>query len=302
MWKKVIWMLALCVARGWIFLIPSLMYAQEFDAEPREAEVKEEIAKATEPKEQLFWMDQIPPLERANRGLDRIEEVSPLKFGAESQFLSNWLNEGGDWAKNGVQIEQAYFTEWTHKLGDFEGGAGFQYFQIDSTWKGIKPSTMERDFVAYSPLSWKIFSLQPYWKYIYIDGMGNPDYTEIGSEFTLDVPLKPTFTWNHDFSIYTGTYYEWSISHDVNISANGERIAIFTHSMAMGMDAHKYQAQTTLTHIDWGLELSVPLNRHFIVTGMLHFTKSLAHGDYSEENDVFHDILPWAGLKLSMEF
>ena len=164
----------------------------------------------------------------------------------------------------------------------------------------MKPSTMERDFIAYSPLSWKMFSLQPYWKYIYIDGA--KDYGEIGSEFSLDVPLKPTFYWNHDFSVYTGTYYEWSISHDINISPNGERIAIFTPSMAMGMDSHKYQAHTTLTHLDWGLELSVPVIRHFVITGMLHFTKSLAHGDYAEENDVFEDIIPWAGLKLTMEF
>ncbi|MCX6357518.1 MAG: hypothetical protein NT045_06565 [Candidatus Aureabacteria bacterium] len=274
------------------------------DVQPREEEIKQEVAGAgvCEKKEQCFLMNHIPPLEWTNRVMDRVDEVSPLKFGAESRFESNWLNEGGNWAKNGVQIEQTYFTEWTRTLGDFEGGAGFEYYQIDSTWRGIKPSTMERDFTPYVPLSWKVFSLEPYWKYIYIDGADAKDYQEIGSAFTIDVPLKPTFYWNHDFSVYTGTYCEWSISHDIAIAPTGEQVVIFTPSMAIGMDAHKYQEHTTLTHIDWGLDLSVPLNRHFVLTGMLHFTKSLAHGDYSEENDVFHDILPWGGLKLSMEF
>jgi len=273
----------------------------DIDVEPQEEEIKEEVAKVSEGKERFYLMNHIPLLDRTDRVLDHIEEISPLKFGAESRFESNWLNEGGDWAKNGVQIEQTYFTEYTRSFGEFSGGAGFEYFQIDSTWKGMKPSTMERDFTVYAPLSWKIFSLEPFWKYVYLDDRRR-GFNEIGSEFTLDVPLKPTFYWNHDFSIYTGTYYEWSISHDIAIAPNGEKIAVFTPSMAMGLDAHKYQAHTTLTHIDWGLELTFPLISHFAITGMLHFTKSLAHGDYTPANDVFHDILPWGGLKLSMEF
>lgn len=276
----------------------------ESDTELRVPGIKREIAKAEvcEIKEQCFLMNHIPPLEWTNQILDRVDDVSPLTFGAESQFLSNWLDEGGNWAKNGVQIQQTYFTEYTREFGDFTGGAGFEYFQIDSTWKGMKPSTMERDFTAYAPLSWKKFSLQPYWSYIYIDDPSVGDSGEFGSEFTIDIPLKPTFTWNHDYRYYTGTYFEWAISHDINISPGGERIAVFTPSMAMGMDAHKYQAHTTLTHIDWGLELSVPVIRHFVVTGMLHFTKSLSHATYEEENDVFEDIIPWAGLKLTMGF
>jgi hypothetical protein len=72
--------------------------------------------------------------------------------------------------------------------------------------------------------------------------------------------------------------------------------------MAMGMDSHKYQAGTTLTHIDWGLELGIPVMKHFVVSGAIHFTKSLTHAVYDEDNDVFEDVIPWAGLKLTMEF
>lgn len=270
------------------------------DVEPYVVGAKEEIAKAEEAKEQLFLMNHVPPLAWANRALDRVEAVSPLKFGAETDFLSNWMNEGGNWAKNGVQIQQTYFTEYTRKFGEFSAGAGFEYFQVDTTWKGMKPSTMERDYTVYSPISWKAFSLNPYWAH---DSYPEAGYSgEFGSEFSIDAPLKPTFTWNYDYQYYNGAYFEWGISHDVNISPWGERIAVFTPSMAVGLDAHKYQAHTTLTHIDWGLEMSIPVIRHFVITGMLHFTKSLSHATYTEDNDVFEDIIPWGGLKLTMEF
>ncbi len=149
-------------------------------------------------------------------------------------------------------------------------------------------------------MTWKIFSFNPYWAYDTYPEVGYSG--ELGSEFAIDIPLKPTFTWNHDYHYYSGSYYEWSISHDINVSPSGERIAIFTPSMTMGMDSHKYQAHTTLTHIDWGLDLGIPVIKHFVITGMLHFTKSLSHQTYTEADDVFEDVIPWAGLKLTMRF
>lgn len=284
---------------------PVICAAQIEDAEPRAEAAEVEVGKAGpekagEAEKPLFILNRVPPLAKADGTLDKLDEILPLKFGAESQFLSNWLDEGGDWAKNGVQILQTYYTEFSRDYCDGSVGVGFSYFQVDTTWNAVHPSTLERDFTVYAPLSWKIFSLEPCWTYIYVDGAEG--YNEIGSEFSLDVPLKPTFVWNHDFDVCTGTYYEWSVSHDIDIAPRGEKIIVFTPSMAMGMDSHKYQKGTTLTHIDWGLELGIPVMTHFVVSGAIHFTKSLTRATYEEENDVFEDIIPWGGLKLTMEF
>jgi len=293
---------ALCA----VVAAPMICAAQQIDdTEPRAEEARVEMEKAepekaAEVEKPLFILNHVPPLAKADGALDKLDALLPLKFGVESQFLSNWLNEGGNWAKNGVQIMQTYYTEFSHDYCGGSAGVGFSYFQIDTTYQEVHPSTLERDFTVYAPLSWKKFSLEPYWTYIYVDGA--KDYNEIGSEFSIDIPLKPTFVWNHDFSVYTGTYYEWSISHDIDIAPNGERLFVFTPSMAMGMDAHKYQEGTTLTHIDWGLELGIPVMKHFVVSGAIHFTKSLTHATYDEDNDVFEDVIPWGGLKLTMEF
>jgi hypothetical protein len=257
-------------------------------------------ARPPEGEKSLFLLNHVPPLEKADAALDKLDELLPLKFGAESQFLSNWLDEGGNWAKNGVQIMQIYYTELSRDYCDGSVGAGFSYFQIDTTWNSTQPSTMERDFTIYAPLSWKIFSYEPYWSYIYIDG--GEDSGELGGEFSIDVPLKPTFVWNHDYRFYTGGYYEWSISHDIDIAPKGERLFVFTPSMAMGMDSHKYQKGTTPTHIDWGLGLGVPVMKHLVLSGAIHFTKSLTRATYDEDNDVFEDVIPWAGLSLTAEF
>lgn len=294
---------AVSIAVGLIAAACAHAPAQEIeDTEPWAEAAKVEIEKAEVPPpgKPLFILERLPPLKRVDGAFDTLEELLPVKLGAESQFLSNWLDEGGNWAKNGVQILQTYFAEATHEFGDGSAGVGFSYFQIDTTWNAVHPSTQERDFTYYAPLTWKIFTLTPDYTYIYIDGAQS--YSEIGSEFSLDVPLKPTFVWNHDFSVFTGTYYEWSLSHDINVSPRGERLFVFTPSVAMGMDSHKYQKGTTLTHIDFGLELGIPVLKHFVVSGEIHFTKSLSHATYTEENDVFEDVVPWGGLKLTMEF
>lgn len=284
-------------------VFPRFILAQDTpDAEPRGDYEEQAIAEIQKQCEQIFLLNHVPPFALADHGLNRLDELLPAKFGTEADFMSNYVYEGANVAKNGVQISQDYYTELTHQFGNFSGGLGFDYWQIDTTWKGIEPSTMERDFTVYAPLAWKIISISPYWKYFYYDDIGAKDSGEIGSKFSLDMPLKPTFTYKYDYRFYKGSYYEWDISHNINIASNGERLAILTPSMALGMDDHKYQRNTTLTHIDWGLELGVPLNHHIIACGVIHFTKSLTHETYTPAVDIFEDIIPWGGLKMTMQF
>ncbi len=262
--------------------------------------VKKELEAAKEEEEKLFVMNRVPLLEKTNNFINRVDELCPLKFGLETAFLSNWLDEGADAAKHGLQIQQIYFTEFTHEIGDAEAGIGFEYFQIDTTGAVEGPSTLERDFTIYAPLGWKRFSIQPCWTYIYIDD--GDDSGEIGAEFNIDIPLNPTFAWNYDYDDCKGNYFEWNISQDFNIPLCGEKLAIFTPSMALGMDSHKAIDRTTLTHIDWGLDLGIPLTEHFVLVGMLHFTKSLQSACDEDGVRYFENIIPWGGLSLVMEF
>lgn len=284
-----------------VVAMPAMGAAQVEDTEPRAVEAEAEARKAEEAEKPLFILNHVPPLAKADGALDRLDELLPLKFGAESQFVSNWLDEGANAAKHGVQILQTYFAEYSKEVGDFSLGGGFSYFQVDTTGAVEGPSTLERDFTLYAPLSWKCFSVTPSWTYIYMDS-DDPDSGEIGTEFSIDIPLHPTFAWNYDYRDLKGSYCEWSISQDFDIPLRGETIAIFTPSMAMGLDAHKAMEATHLTHIDWGLELGIPIMRHFVATGMLHFTKSLCRDQDEDGQRIFENIIPWAGLKLTAEF
>ncbi len=81
----------------------------------------------------------------------------------------------------------------------------------------------------------------------------------------------------------------------------------FSHHLFAGirfllLDLHKGIEANHLTHLDWGFDLGVPLMRHFVATGMLHFTKSLCRTQDEDGRRVYENILPWAGLKLTMEF
>ncbi len=111
-----------------------------------------------------------------------------------------------------------------------------------------------------------------------------------------------TFMWEYDYDQGKGYYCEWRISHNMGIAPLGETLFIFNPSMAMGMNPYEYIDIKTLTHIDWGLDLDIPLTKHFVVTGMLHFTKSLSKYEDEDGYRIFEDIIPWAGLVLALEF
>ncbi len=101
------------VAAGAVMAMAAVVAAQSIgDTEPRALEIEKTAAEAEEPEEQLFWLNSIPPLRHADRALDALDEISPLKFGAESQFVSDWLDEGANGAKHGLQILQTYFAEY----------------------------------------------------------------------------------------------------------------------------------------------------------------------------------------------
>ncbi len=289
------------VAAGAVMAMAAVVAAQSIgDTEPRALEIEKTAAEAEEPEEQLFWLNSIPPLRHADRALDALDEISPLKFGAESQFVSDWLDEGANGAKHGLQILQTYFTEYSKEVGEFTLGAGFSYFQADTTGRHEGSKTLERDFTVYAPLTWKRFTVAPFWNYLYYDE--DPDSGEIGAEFTVDMPLNPSFAWNYDYRELKGSYCEWGVSQDFRLPWRGETVAVLTPSMAMGLDLHKGIEANHLTHLDWGFDLGVPLMRHFVATGMLHFTKSLCRTQDEDGRRVYENILPWAGLKLTMEF
>ncbi|MDD5557436.1 MAG: hypothetical protein PHN82_09320 [bacterium] len=273
------------------------------DAEPRAPLIEREMEEIAEEPEELFLQNRVPPLAAMNRVLDRAGEISPIKFNVQSAFLSDWLDEGANGARRGLQIQQVYSAEYAREFGPFSAGVGFEYFQIDTTGAVPGPSTVERDFTIYLPLGWKVLSVAPSWTYIrYPEEEEWRDTGELGVEVCADLPLNPRFLWNYDYDKGRGSYLEWGISHNVPLRWGGEKLAVFTPSMALGMNSHKYIDRTTLTHIDWGLDLSVPLNHHFVVTGLLHFTKSLTRMEDEDGARLFENIVPWAGLVLTMEF
>lgn len=300
MTKKALWLLQMCAMGAWSFLMPVTMHAQDvIDTEPRAPLIEKELKEETQ--DNLFVLNHVPLLPSTDRVMNRVDELSPIKFGAQSNFLSNWLDEGVNAAKHGVQIQQTYFAEYTRESQGVSYGAGFEYFQIDTTGAVEGPSTLERDFTIYVPLGWKRLSVNPTWTYIKVDDKEADDSGEIGTEVSLDAPLNPTFIWNYDYDDVKGYYFEWDISHNIPICFKGEKFAVFTPSMALGMNSHKGIDKTTLTHIDWGLDLGIPVNHHFTVTGLLHFTKSLSRLEIEDER-VFENIIPWAGLSLTAEF
>jgi hypothetical protein len=279
--------------------------AQEVvDTEVRAPVIEEELKIVEEPREELFILNRIPPLQAIDRCVDRFDELCPLKFGAQANFLSNWLNEGFNTAKHGVQIQQTYFTEFTRELFGFTWGAGFEFFQCDTTGGVPGSSMLERDLTIYLPMGWKALSVSPYWSHIRFldDELDEVETGEIGCEFSLDKVLNPKFLWNYDYDEGKGQYLEWGISHNIPIRFCGEKFAVFTPSIALGMNSRKYIEETVLTHIDWGLDFSLPLNHHFTATGLLHFTKSLNRLKDEDGVRLFENIIPWAGLSLTAEF
>jgi hypothetical protein len=278
----------------------TLLWAQVVrDTEPARVPAVTEVIEHME-EEKQFVMRHVPPLQKLNGLQDRFDEICPLKFGVEASFLSDWLDEGADAAKKGLQIQQVYFTELTHEVFDgAEAGVGFEYFQIDTTGAYEGPSTLERDFTIYAPLTWKRFSLQPSWTYVYIDG--GDDSGEIGAEFSIEMPLHPTFAWNYDYDDVKGNWFEWNISQDFDIPLMGEKLATFTPSVTLGMDNRKAFDHTGLANIDFGLDLEVPLTGRFAVVGLLHFSKSLNDARNEDGSKVFEDIIPWGGLSIVME-
>ena len=278
-------------------------------ADPEEESAPERTAEAARiasagrderEREAIFIEERLPVIAAVSRLLDRIDEKIPLTFYSETSFFSDWLNEGVDSAGHGLQIEQHYFTEMTKAIGNGEAGVGFEYFQIDTTGGVPGPSTVERDFTVYMPITWGRLHLEPGWTYMYIDGAD--DTQQIQGAVSLDVPLRPSFEWNSDYDDVKGNWFQWGLSHDVPVSISGERLAVLTGSVTLGMDNRKSFDHTGLTNIDFGLDCEIPLMEHLSIAGVLHFSKSLNRAKDEEGNRIFTDIIPWGGLTLLAEF
>jgi hypothetical protein len=250
--------------------------------------------------QELFLLNRIPMLGELNRWQRRLDTATPLRWGVENFFLSDWLDKGADDARSGLQIEQNYFVQWMHEAEHAGAGIGFEYFQIDTTGHREAPSTtLERDFIVYAPLQWRIFYVSPFWDTFIVDD--SVDKNELGSSFSIDTFLNPSCAWTYNFND-RGAYFEWGVSHSYEIVLKGEKLGTLNGSMAIGMDAHQRTTITTLSSIDWGLDLNVPLTQRFFITGLLHFTKSLSGARDEDGKQYYEDIIPWAGLKLAMVF
>ncbi len=240
------------VAAGAVMAMAAVVAAQSIgDTEPRALEIEKTAAEAEEPEEQLFWLNSIPPLRHADRALDALDEISPLKFGAESQFVSDWLDEGANGAKHGLQILQTYFTEYSKEVGEFTLGAGFSYFQADTTGRHEGSKTLERDFTVYAPLTWKrLLTVAPFWNYLYYDE--DPDSGEIGAEFTVDMPLNPSFAWNYDYRELKEELLRVGCSAGLPPSVEGETVAVLRRRWRWGSTCTRASRPNHLTHLDWG--------------------------------------------------
>lgn len=282
-----------CVIAGVLFA--GIAFPQQETHSPDEA--SSSMVKETPHHYMLHHVSTLRPL---NNACAHFADACPVDFGFHSLFLSDWLDEGAHAAVEGLQIQQIYHAEYLRARGDFEFGAGFEYFQIDTTGGTPGSSALERNMTVYLPLAYRRVQLQPLWSYISVpDG---DDSGEIGAEIGIDMPLNPTFSWNYDYDDITGNYFEWGLSHDFDIVISQQQLAVLTPCLAMGLDSHKATDHTQLSHIDFGLDLSIPLTQHLTLTGMLHISKALGDAKDTDGERVFKNIVPWGGIGISACF
>ena len=236
------------------------------------------------PKEQKDYLTYgLPFVKDIDGALDTVSDALPITVSSEVLFMSHWLDEGTNPTPDGMNIHQIYmaaFEVYGHLIG-------YEYFQAD--FEDAKPHTLERDHTIFAELNFGILTLVPMWTYV--DIPEDDDSGEIGLSVALDLFLNPEFSINYDYRQEKGYYCEWGISHEFDFDKYGS----LTPSMTMGLNSRKGIEKTCLTHIDWGLEYSLPLSNHVNLAGFLHFTKGL------EEEEGFEDIVPWGGISLSFE-
>ncbi|MCB1196311.1 hypothetical protein KDK77_09010, partial [bacterium] len=168
-----------------------------------------------------------------------------------------------------------------------------EYFQAD--FEHAHPHTLERGHTFFSEFSVGKITLVPLWTYIDIPHEYGDDSGELGLAVSFDIPLNPSFMFNYDYDEVKGFYFEWSISHEFSIEKNGCALVYLTPSATMGLDADKASENVTFTHIDFGLDATVPFYRSIMVSGFIHFTKGL------RPSEGFESVVPWGGFALSLE-
>ncbi len=225
----------------------------------------------------------LPFVKDIDGALDTVGGAVPLVFSAQALFMSHWLDEGSNPSPNGMNIHQKYSAA----IPVFDHFIGYEYFQAD--FEKARPHTLERDHTIFAELNFGLLTLVPSWTYV--DNIEDSDSGEIGLAVALDVLLNPEFSINYDYDEEKGYYCEWGISHDFDFGKFGT----FTPSMVMGLNSRKGIDKTCLTHIDWGLEYTLPLSKHLNLAGFLHFTKGL------EKDEGFESIVPWGGFGLNFE-
>ncbi|RJP55889.1 MAG: hypothetical protein C4541_13350 [Candidatus Auribacter fodinae] len=227
----------------------------------------------------------LPFVKDVDNALDTAGEAVPIDFTAEAIFMSHWIDEGANAAPHDWNVHQSYTA--SIPIGDVVA-VGYNFFSASFT--DAKPETLERDHTIFAEFCVGPVTLVPMWTYVDIPE-GEPDSEEVGLEVAIDTFLNPTFIMNYDYHEEKGYYFEWCISHGFEFGKYGALVP----SMALGMNSRKGVDHTFLTHIDFGVDYTVPLSRHMAVTGFLHMTKGL-----KEEYD-YEDVIPWGGMSLVFE-
>lgn len=227
----------------------------------------------------------LPFVEHIDNSLDMVSNALPVNFIAEVIFMSHWIDEGANAAPHDWNIHQ-YYTA-SIPIGDIVS-IGYNFFSASFT--DAVPETLERDHTIFAEFAVGPVTLIPMWTYVDIPE-GEPDSEEVGLEVSVDTFLNPTLIMNYDYHEEKGYYFEGVISHDFEFGKFG----VLTPNMAMGLNSRKGTEHTYLTHIDFGVDYTMPLGRHTSVTGFLHMTKGL------KENDGYEDVIPWGGMSILFE-
>jgi len=134
--------------------------------------------------------------------------------------------------------------------------------------------------------------------YIYYKFPPQPDTKtqEVYFGIEYNLPLSPSFYVYQDWDRGRGLWYEWGISHDLDLK-------FFTLSTyaKMGYNHRQWGTTSALSTLDFGASIPIAVGSHMTVEPFLSYTKRLKATYTDDETDLTHDEL-YGGVNWSITF